>query len=490
MPVPYRMNALMGAAEMRLPAGSVPRVQSRSREIDVLFVNWRDASHPEGGGSERYVHQVAEGLAARGLRVTIFCAAHGRAPAEETVRGVRIVRRGGRLSIYLRALTFVRRTRPRLVVDVQNGLPFASTLVTRSPVVVLVHHVHREQWPIVFGRAGGAIGWWLESVVAPRLYRRCRYVTVSEATATELAGLGVARERITVVPNGIDAAPPVVAGPSAEPRLIVLGRLVPHKRVEHAIEVVARLRDRRPGLQLSVVGEGWWEAQLRATAAELGVADAVEFRGFLGEQDKHEELARAWVHVCPSVKEGWGLVVSEAGTHRVPTVGYRAAGGLRESVLDGSSGLLVEDLDGLTAAVDRLLADQQTRRRMGAAASAHAATFDWPASVHGFAGVLAGAVQGSPARRPAGASASGAVLQDVDRLVGALLDGVVGIQGGLGPDDGDHTDGGSPAEGDEHGDEGLHSGTRFRGGRRRSVTLEGNVVIHNSAPVTPASQHA
>src|SRR3712207_3523257 len=132
---------------------------------------------------------MAEGLARAGLRVSLFCAAHDRAPGDEVIGGVRVVRRGGRLGIYPRALLHVLRQRPRLVVDVQNGLPFGSSLVRRGPVVVLVHHVHREQWPIVFGRLGGAVGWWLESVVAPRIYRRSRYVTVSTATAEELVGL-------------------------------------------------------------------------------------------------------------------------------------------------------------------------------------------------------------------------------------------------------------------------------------------------------------
>lgn len=448
--------------------------------IDVLFVNWRDVTHPEGGGSERYVHRMAEGLAEAGLRVSIFCAAHDRAPAEETIRGVRVVRRGGRFGIYPRAMLHVLRHRPRLVVDVQNGLPFGSPLVTRRPVVVLVHHVHREQWPIVFGRLGGAIGWWIESVVAPRLYRRSRYVTVSASTAGELAGLGIEPGRMSIVHNGVEAPPVVVAERSADPRLVVLGRLVPHKRVEHAIEAVARLRDRWPGLRLSVVGEGWWDEELRAAAERLRVADIVDFCGYLDEQAKHEELARAWVHLCPSVKEGWGLVVTEAGAHRVPTVGYRSAGGLRESVVDGRTGVLVDDLDELTAAVNRLLSDERARLEMGEAAARHAAAYNWPASINGFAGVLSAAVRGS---------APGAVLQDVDRAVVALLDAGVGIEGGPDTCDGGDAHRGAAAEGDEHGDQGLHSGTRFRGGRRRSVTLEGNFVIHNNeAPAIPSAQ--
>ncbi|RBY87991.1 glycosyltransferase family 4 protein [Blastococcus sp. TF02A-30] len=453
----------------------------QSTAIDVLFVNWRDASHPEGGGSERYVHRMAEGLAATGLRVTLFCAAHGRAPAEETVKGVRVVRRGGRLSVYPRALAFVRRHRPALVVDVQNGLPFASTLATGAPVVNLVHHVHREQWPIVFGRLGGAVGWWLESRIAPRLYRRSRYVTVSGATAAELTTLGVDAERITIVPNGIEPAPAVAVLRSATPRLVVLGRLVPHKRVEHALEVVSRLRPRWPGIRLSVVGEGWWHEELQAAAERLGVTDVVEFHGFLDEQAKHEELARAWVHLCPSVKEGWGLVVSEAGHHEVPTVGYRSAGGLRESVLDGRSGVLVEDLDQFTAAVEGLLADGDARRTMGRAAARHAASFSWPASVAALAGVLSGAAEGS---------AAVAVDHDVRRALAALLDdAAIRVGDGLDAHDDGGADGRPAAQGQHDGDERLHSRSRFRDGVRRSGTVDARAIMHNTAaPTRPSAQ--
>jgi hypothetical protein len=265
---------------------------------------------------------------------------------------------------------------------------------------------------------------------------------------------------------------------------VVLGRLVPHKRVEHALEVVARLRDRWPGLRLAVAGEGWWEDELRAAAERLGVTDVVDFLGFLDEQAKHEELARAWVHLCPSVKEGWGLVVSEAGHHEVPTVGYRSAGGLRESVLDGRSGLLVEDLDELGAAVERLLADGAARAELGRAAARHAASFAWPASLSGFAQVLAGAVRDSAAL---------AVDEDLDRLVGLLelLDrGAVGVQGGGDTDDGDGADGGPTRAGQEQHEQGLHEATLFRGERRRSVTVERNVAIDNTAPTTVPSAHA
>jgi len=453
-------------------------VQKRSTTIDVLFLNWRDRTHPEGGGSEQYVHRVAEGLAAQGLRVAMLCAAHGTAPADEVVGGVQVVRRGGRLSVYLRGLAHVVRTRPRLVVDVQNGVPFLSPLVTRSPVVVLLHHVHREQWPIVFGRLGGAVGWWVESVLAPRVYRRCRYVTVSQATADELVELGIDADRIGLAPNGVDPVPAVQASRSAEPRLVVLGRLVPHKQVEHAIDVVARLADRWPTLTLDVVGSGWWTDELRGHAAARGVAERVRFHGHVAEQTKHELLAGAWLQLCPSVKEGWGIVVTEAGAHGVPTVAYRSAGGLRESVVDGVTGLLVADLDGLTAAVEDLLADPARREAMGGAAAAYAAGFTWAHTLTRFTEVLRVA-----------AGSAGAVVQDVGALAGLGAvrggrDAAVRVEDGAG---GGHTGQGDHPAGDdggERGDERLHAGDRFPRGRRRSVTIGPRTAQDNAAPAT------
>src|SRR4029450_11306277 len=120
----------------------------------VLILNWRDTTHPEGGGSEVYVERIAAGLAAQGRPVTLFCAAHPGAPAAERVGGIRVVRRGGRLSVYPHAwwahLTG-RLGGHEVVVDVQNGLPFLSALWCRPPLGVLVHHVARPPPPRVAG---------------------------------------------------------------------------------------------------------------------------------------------------------------------------------------------------------------------------------------------------------------------------------------------------------------------------------------------------
>jgi glycosyltransferase involved in cell wall biosynthesis len=365
----------------------------------ILFLNGRDCGNPEGGGSEIYVETVARALAAGGNEVTIHAAAFPGSRSEEWTDGVRLVRGGSKLGVYPHALRQLRRGalgRPDVVVDVQNGIPFASTLVASAPTVTLVHHVHREQWPVVFGPVLSRIGWWIESRVGPRVYRRCRYVAVSEATRDELVALGVDQERISIVHNGVQVRHVTGVHRSPVPRVLVLGRLVPHKQVEHVLRAAAVLRDTVPGLRVSVVGDGWWSAELTAEADRLGVTDLVEFLGFVDDATKQRELERAWVLALPSLKEGWGLAITEAAAHHVPAVAYRAAGGVAESIRDGASGLLVDGGPAeFTEALRRLLTDDALRARLSEGAAARARDLSWQRTADAFAAVL-GEVVGRP----------------------------------------------------------------------------------------------
>jgi glycosyltransferase involved in cell wall biosynthesis len=363
----------------------------------VVFFSWRDTRNPEGGGAEVYLEKVARGLVDRGARVTIFCAAHPAAPADEIHDGIRFVRRGSKMGVYLRgmlALAGRRLGRVDAVVDVQNGLPFFTRMLTRKPVTVLVHHVHREQWPVVYPGLIGRVGWWIESSFAPRLYRDCQYVAVSQATREELVGLGVDADRIAIVHNGTDPVIPNADVKSLHPSVCVVGRLVPHKQVEHAIDAVLALRSEFPDIRLHVVGSGWWEATLHEYAEERKALDAVVFDGHVDEQRKNEVFATSWLMALPSLKEGWGLVVGEAGMHHTPTVAYRSAGGTRESIAHGRSGLLVGTQREFTEALGDLVRDGDRRTRLAAGAWAMSRRFTWEHGQQSFAHVVAAVLRG------------------------------------------------------------------------------------------------
>lgn len=365
----------------------------------VLLLCWRDTGHPQGGGSETYLQRIGAQLADEGVDVTLRTARYDGAAAREWVDGIRISRGGGPYTVYIRAglamvaarlgLGPLRHARPDVVIDSQNGLPFLARLAFGRRVIVLVHHCHRDQWPVA-GRMLSRVGWFVESRLSPRMHRRNQYVTVSLPSVRDLADLGVDSARVAVVRNGLDAAPPdtLTAERSATPRVVVLSRLVPHKQIEDALDAVAQLLPRVPDLHLDVVGGGWWQDRLLQHAQRLGIAEAVTFHGHVDEATKHAVVQRSWVHVLPSRKEGWGLAVVEAAQHGVPTIGYRSSGGLTDSIVDGVTGLLVDGHADLVDRLEELLSDRVLREELGAKAAARSREFSWPQSAAAMRTVL------------------------------------------------------------------------------------------------------
>lgn len=391
----------MAAGEQRTATRSAAEIGWRPMSTlrSVLLLCWRDTGHPQGGGSETYLQRIGSQLAASGVAVTLRTARYPGAARHDVVDGVRISRAGGRYTVYIWALLAMaaariglgplRRVRPDVVVDTQNGIPFLARLIYGSKVVVLVHHCHREQWPVA-GPLLGRLGWFVESRLSPLVNRRNQYVTVSLPSARDLVALGVANERIAVVRNGLDEAPaPSLSGPrAAAPRIVVLSRLVPHKQIEDALQAVAELRGRIPALHLDIVGGGWWRQRLVEHVHRLGISDAVTFHGHVDDDAKHQLLQRAWVHVLPSRKEGWGLAVVEAAQHNVPTIGYRSSGGLSDSIIDGVTGILVDDHAELVQRLEELLCDSVLREQLGAKAQTRSGEFSWRQSADAMCGVL------------------------------------------------------------------------------------------------------
>jgi glycosyltransferase involved in cell wall biosynthesis len=387
------------SAAHREPTGQPPR-NLRA----VLLLCWRDTGHPQGGGSETYLQRIGSQLAASGITVTLRTARYPGAPRREVIDGVTISRAGGRYSVYVWALLAMaaarfglgplRRARPDVVIDTQNGLPFLARLIYGRRVTMLVHHCHREQWPVA-GPVLGRLGWLVESRLSPWLNRRNQYVTVSLPSARDLVALGVGNDRIAVVRNGLDEAPMPLGGlRAASPRVVVLSRLVPHKQIEDALDAVALLRSRVPGLHLDVIGGGWWQQRLVDHATRLGISDVVTFHGHVDDATKHHVVQQCWVHVLPSRKEGWGLAVVEAAQHAVPTIGYRSSGGLTDSVIDGVTGVLVDDHAELVHRLQQLLADPVLRDQLGAKAQARSAEFSWRQSADAMRAVLESVLAG------------------------------------------------------------------------------------------------
>ena len=360
--------------------------------LNIAIMSWRDQRHPEAGGAEVFLDRISEELVRRGHSVTIFTARYaGSLPEEVLSDGRRVVRGGGRLGVYPRAGLRLASQRRRFdaVVDVQNGVPFWTPLLTSSVVVCVVHHIHREQWTKVFRPSTARIGWALESRVAPAVYRGCAYLAVSESTARDLRSTGVPSENIRVAFSGLDPQPYLRRyDPTAPPRLLVLGRLVPHKRVELALDTLKRLLTEFPGLSMDVAGQGYHLEALLRYAEQIGVGSQVRFAGHVSDLEKLELLSRATVHLMPSLKEGWGLTVVEAAAQGTPTVAFRSAGGTAESVVDGHTGLLADSRDDFAELTARILREPALRACLSDNARQRALQFSWSATTDALEDLL------------------------------------------------------------------------------------------------------
>jgi len=327
------------AAAAKIPSAeeATPGVQTgHERRLRILILNWRDITHPQAGGAEVYTHNVASEWVKEGHVVTLFCAAIDGRPASEDFDGLHIVRRGTRHGVYREAKRFyLREGRGQfdLVVDEVNTRPFgAPKWVDDVPVIALIHQVCREIWyyqtplPVAF------VGRYLLEPLWLRGYRDVLTVTLSESSKDSLENYGLTR--VVVVPVGfrsLGERPNVPREP--RPTVVFVGRLSANKRPEDAIRAFELLRETMPTAVLWMIGSGPMEDKLRLSAPE-----GVQFLGKLSESQKIERLARAHVLIMTSVREGWGLVVTEAAAVGTPVIAYDVAG-LSDSVR-ASNGVL------------------------------------------------------------------------------------------------------------------------------------------------------
>ena len=306
----------------------------------VLVLNWKDLAHPAAGGAETFVQRVAAELVRLGHEVTLLAAKVDGQPANDEVDGVRIVREGGRFTVYRAARSFWRehgRGSFDVVIDSINTRPFlAPRWVSDTPVVALVYQLAREVWFTEMPLPVAALGrhvlepWWL------RTYRNVPALTISHSSAASL-GEHHGWTDVTVLPMGLDPIVRPDVPKEDAPTVIFLARLVGMKRPQDAIRAFERLRAARPDARLWMVGTGPELERLRAARTP-----GVELFGRVTGEARADLLTRAHVLVATSLREGWGLNVSEAAVCGTPSIGYAVAG-LVDSV-PAAGGALVEQM--------------------------------------------------------------------------------------------------------------------------------------------------
>ncbi len=371
--------------------------------MNILALNWQDLKNPLSGGAEVHLEELLRRLASMGHQVTLFCSNYSGGLSEETVEGVRIIRRGGRYDFnfiapfYLRKL--VREERFDILLEDINKIPFYTPLYLNIPTLVVIPHLFATT---VFQEINFVLGSYIYCAERPMatIYRKRQFNVISESTAEDLQARGIPEENVTIVHCGIDDSmyfhdPSVTKYDT--PTIIYLGRLKKYKCVQHLISALQIVREDIPNARLMVVGAGDYQEELKKHAAELNLADSVEFTGFVDPADKVERLRRSHVCVCPSTKEGWGLTNIEANACGTAVIAADSPG-LRDSVRDNLSGFLYPhgDINALAGKIQSILTDKAERERIESGALQWATRFNWDKAASEFMNNIETTLKKSP----------------------------------------------------------------------------------------------
>lgn len=359
----------------------------------LLMLNWRDRWHPAAGGAELITYRILQRLAGEyGWYVEWFSAAYPGAPEMETRDGIHFVRAGWQATVHLHAFARYRGSMDfDVIVDQTNTIPFLARLYSRVPVTLFIHQLARELWFYEAPKALAPFGYAAEPLLLS-VYRSAPIITVSESTASSLRGIGL-RGKISVIPECVDDDGDATK-PAKNPRndIVYLGRVVPSKRVEESIAAAAELKKSGWSGTLHVVGAG--EDRYRNDLARLAAtSDApVTFHGKVTDERRGELLGACALLWMTSVREGWGLVVTEAGRHWTPAIVYDSPG-LRDAVRHERTGLVVApDHRVLASSTKELFGDVSRLANYGAQARSFACELNWDRTTQAFLRAIEDAV--------------------------------------------------------------------------------------------------
>ncbi len=352
-------------------------------------MNWRCIRNPLAGGAEIYFQEVFSRLVRRGHEVTLLAERFSGSQAEEVIGGIMVLRMGGKWTFNFAASRQVGRIAEEgnydLVIDDLNKIPFYSPWRTQKPVLAILMHlfrgsIFREALPPV-----AAYVWLTESLI-PWAYRKCRFAVLSESSKRDVVRLGIPAEQITVIPPGTDFErfrpehqDGEIKKPATEPPVILhVGRLKKYKSTDHLLRAMALLKARGVQARAVIVGTGDDLPRLRVLAEKLQLGEAVEFTGFVSEEEKVRWYHRAAVLAENSVKEGWGLIVMEANACGTPVVVARSPG-LVDSSREGVNGLFYEygNIAQLAEKLELLLTNESLRAQLGRQAVDWARQWTW-----------------------------------------------------------------------------------------------------------------
>lgn len=367
--------------------------------MNILILNWKDIKNPDVGGAEIILYELAKRMVRDGHTVTWFCRSFAGATAGDNIDGISVIRRGNRFTVYWQAFLYYRslKKKPDKVIDCVNTICWQTPLyVPQEKRVAYVNQLAREVFFYELPPLIAHISYVFEPLEYLS-YKTTRFLCYSGSVKEDLVSFGIPKRNIDTFPIGIDHYRYNPGKKSKDPLFIFVARLTRMKRPDLCIEAIRLVIQKYPKVRLAIVGYGpmerTLESMINAYGLEQNVALVNNNHLFFDKHPKDQKvklMQEAWALILPSVKEGWGMVVTEAAACGTTTIGTNVTG-LRDSIRDGKTGVLlarVPTASDLTNAIIRIIEHKKYRLTLEREAKAYSNQFTWEASATVFMRLL------------------------------------------------------------------------------------------------------
>ena len=343
--------------------------------MNILWFTWKDKKNPRAGGAEMVNEEIAKRLVKDNHRVTFLVAGYKGGKFQEVVDGYKIIRVGGRYTSYFKAYRYYKNNLegwPDLIIEEINTIPFFTQWYSQKnnpKRILLIYQLCREIWFYQERFPINLFGYFIEQIYL-RFLNNNICITESISTKNDLLKYGFKENNIFIFPVGIDLQP--VQSLEVQKKfenftLLSYGSVRKMKRIDQQIRAFEIAKRQIPGLQLKIAGSFLepYGKKIKKMVDNNPYKKDIEFVGKTTLAQKVNLMKKSHVLLMTSVKEGWGLVVTEAASQGTPSIGYDADG-IRDSIKNNLTGIITKSNihDSLSQSVIKLYNDKRLYQRL------------------------------------------------------------------------------------------------------------------------------
>jgi glycosyltransferase involved in cell wall biosynthesis len=315
--------------------------------MNIVWFSWKDIDHPLAGGAELVSTEIRQRLVRDGHNVTLITSKPSYLKHIDQSAGVNIVRVGGRFSVYIRAWRTYRKKYTHttdIVVDEMNTIPFFSAFYVnqKSKKYLLTYQLAREVWFYQMMFPLSFIGYILEPVYLKLISKSYdKVLTESMSTKLDLIKYGFDMSKIQIFRVGMEMKPATTTNKHGKD-IMFLGSFRRMKRTLDAIKAFEYAKDIDKRVRLTLVGDssGKYGRKVLNYIKNSRYSSDIHYLGRVSSLKKRKLLGSSRLILVTSIKEGWGLIITEANSQGTPAIAYDVDG-LRDSVKNGTTGVLV-----------------------------------------------------------------------------------------------------------------------------------------------------